>query len=159
MAVVKYFLGNKKAENYKHLIQKLFNNFYGLGCNMSIKVHFLNSHLNKFPENIGDVSDKQGERFHQHIKAMDIEGDCFKYICTTFPTLSYEKIKAGVFDGPQIRKLMRDPHFKSSMNDMEKRAWNSFVAVVKNFMGNKKLKVTKILFKYCLRNFIVWVAT
>ena len=38
---------------------------------MSIKVHFLNSHLDKFPENIGDVSDEQSERFHQDIKAME----------------------------------------------------------------------------------------
>ena len=37
---------------------------------MSIKVHFLNSQLDKFSENLGDVSDEQGERFHQDIKAM-----------------------------------------------------------------------------------------
>ena len=42
-----------------------------LGISMSIKVHFLNSHLNRFPENLGDVSDKQGERFHQGIKTME----------------------------------------------------------------------------------------
>ena len=35
---------------------------------MSIKVHFLHSHLDRFPENLGDVSDEQGERFPQGIK-------------------------------------------------------------------------------------------
>ena len=65
------FLGNKKAENYKDLIQTLLKNFHRLCCNMSIKVHFLNSHLDKFPENLGDISDEQGERFHQDIKAME----------------------------------------------------------------------------------------
>ena len=38
---------------------------------MSIKMHFLNSHLQLFPANLGDVSDEQGERFHQDIKVME----------------------------------------------------------------------------------------
>jgi DNA-binding ferritin-like protein len=32
---------------------------------MSLKVHFLHSHLDFFPENLGEVSDEQGERFQQ----------------------------------------------------------------------------------------------
>ena len=27
----------------------------------------------------------------QYVKALSMEGDCFKYICTTFPSISYEK--------------------------------------------------------------------
>ena len=38
---------------------------------MSRKVHFLHSHLDRFPENLGDVSVGQGERFHQDIKVME----------------------------------------------------------------------------------------
>ena len=34
-------------------------------------MHYLHSHLNRFPENCGDVSDEQGERFHQDIKGME----------------------------------------------------------------------------------------
>ena len=45
------------------------------------------------------------------------------------------------------------------MNDMEKRAWNSFIAVVKNILENKKAENDKDLIKHCLRIFIVWVAT
>ena len=41
-----------------------------LGINMSIKVHFLNSHLDQFMD-LGDVSDEQDERFHQDIKIME----------------------------------------------------------------------------------------
>lgn len=74
----------------------------------------------------------------QFVKALSVEGDCFKHICTKFPNLSYEKIKAGVFDGPQIRTLMQDKYFRSSMNDVEKSAWNSYVDVIQNFLGNKK---------------------
>ena len=36
----------------------------------------------------------------QFVKALDKNGDCFKYICKTFPGLSDEKKKTGVFDGP-----------------------------------------------------------
>ena len=38
---------------------------------MSIKLHFLQSHLNYFPKNCGDLSKKQGERFHQDICIME----------------------------------------------------------------------------------------
>ncbi len=35
------------------------------------KTLFPNSHLRKLPENLDDVSDEQGKRFHQDIKAME----------------------------------------------------------------------------------------
>jgi hypothetical protein len=38
---------------------------------MSLKVHFLDSHLDFFPENLGVVSDEHGERFHQDISNME----------------------------------------------------------------------------------------
>ena len=37
---------------------------------MSLKTHFLESHLDFFPENLSEVSDERGERFHQDIMAM-----------------------------------------------------------------------------------------
>ncbi|GBM94768.1 hypothetical protein AVEN_14303-1 [Araneus ventricosus] len=38
---------------------------------MSLKFHFLDSHLVCFPGNLGAVSEAQGERFHQDIKEME----------------------------------------------------------------------------------------
>ncbi|GFX75567.1 uncharacterized protein TNCV_4714741 [Trichonephila clavipes] len=69
--VVTGFLGNKKDPNYKALVAELLQNYKILGCNMSVKVHFLHSHLDYFPENLGAVSEEQGERFHQDIKEME----------------------------------------------------------------------------------------
>ena len=69
--VVKNFLGKDKAENYSQLVDDMLSNFNKLGCNMSIKVHFLHSHLDRFPDNLGDLSEEQGERFHQDIKTME----------------------------------------------------------------------------------------
>ena len=71
VSVVKWFLGNIRDQDYVNLVNRLLESFHKLGCNMSIKVHFLHSHLDKFPINLGDVSDEQGERFHQDIKRME----------------------------------------------------------------------------------------
>ncbi len=65
-------LGKHKRENYKDLVSNLISTFRDIGANMSIKFHFLFSHLDRFHENLGDVSDEQGERFHQDIKEMEI---------------------------------------------------------------------------------------
>ena len=80
----------------------------------------------------------------------------FQFICTTFPGLSYDKIKAGVFDGTQIKKLMKCQNFSSSMTDVEKRAWNAFVAVVKGFFGNTKAANYKDLVETLLDSFHVF---
>jgi hypothetical protein len=69
--VVKNFLGNHKADNYADLVEDMLIRFQKLGCNMSIKIHYLHSHLERFPENLGDISEEQGERFHQDIKIME----------------------------------------------------------------------------------------
>ena len=37
---------------------------------MSVKVHFLHSHQDYFPENLGASSEEQGERFQQDKKVM-----------------------------------------------------------------------------------------
>lgn len=65
------FLGNDKAENYKCLVEDMLALFHEFGCNMSLKIHFLDSHLDFFPDNCGQVSDEHGERFHQDIATME----------------------------------------------------------------------------------------
>ena len=74
----------------------------------------------------------------QFVKALCKEGNCFQYIKAAFPRVSEEKIKAGIFDGPQIRKLIKDPNSILSMNDVDANAWKAFVSVVINFLGNRK---------------------
>ena len=65
--VVSNFLGNTKLPNYKELVKNLLCAFQKLGCN----IHFLHSHLDYFPENLGAMSEEQGECFHQDIKTME----------------------------------------------------------------------------------------
>ena len=74
----------------------------------------------------------------QFVKALDCSGDCFGYISSTFPVLSYEKKKAGIYDRPQIRTLLRNQYFVITMTVVEARAWKAFSKVVHTFLGNKR---------------------
>ena len=65
------FMGNKMAMDYKDGIKNLLKFYLAMGCCMLLKVHFLTSHLDFFPENHGMVSDEHGERFQQDISAME----------------------------------------------------------------------------------------
>jgi len=64
-------LGNTRAENYEELVNNPLQSYQKLGCNMSLKIHFLHSHLDLFAENCGAVSNEHGEGFHQDISSME----------------------------------------------------------------------------------------
>lgn len=70
-SVIANFLGNKRSLQYQNTVDELMENFNKLGARMSVKMHFLHSHLDYFPENCGDYSEEQGERFHQDISIME----------------------------------------------------------------------------------------
>ena len=72
------------------------------------------------------------------MKAFDKDGECFRYIWRSFSGLSIEKIKAVIFDGLDIQKLMQDENFILSMNPLEDDVWRRFVGVVQNFLGNRR---------------------
>ena len=65
------FLGNKNRSEYVLIVQELKQSFEALGARMSLKIHFLRSHLDYFPDNCGDYSKQQGERLHQDIRIME----------------------------------------------------------------------------------------
>ena len=65
------FLGNTRVPDYQACIEKLLKSYEDMGCRMSLKIHFLHSHPNFFPPNLGAVSDEHGERFHQDITKME----------------------------------------------------------------------------------------
>jgi hypothetical protein len=55
------FLGNHKAENYCDMVADLVKSYKAMGCNTSLKVHFLDSQLDFFPENLGAVGNEHVE--------------------------------------------------------------------------------------------------
>ena len=65
------FLGVHKSDDFEDVVANLLYNYHIMGCKMSLKVHFLHSHLPFFHENLGAVSDEHGERFHQDIAVIE----------------------------------------------------------------------------------------
>jgi hypothetical protein len=59
-----------KAGNYRDIVADLVISYKAMGCNMSLKVHFLDSQINFFPKNLWSVSNEHGERFHQDISTV-----------------------------------------------------------------------------------------
>lgn len=49
----------------------MIKSFGEMGINMSLKIHFLDRHLDFFPENLGNFSDEHGERFHQDLATIE----------------------------------------------------------------------------------------
>ncbi|KAF2350265.1 hypothetical protein FHG87_018979 [Trinorchestia longiramus] len=72
------------------------------------------------------------------VKALDREGGRFAFLHQKFQRKSMEKIKAGIFDGPQIRELIRDTNFDDALNPAYFFVWLFFESVIANFLGNHK---------------------
>ncbi|XP_053968184.1 uncharacterized protein LOC128869635 [Anastrepha ludens] len=66
------------------------------------------------------------------------ENTALKYLKTKFPRLLTEKIKAGVFVGPQIKKLFTDTEFQQCLDSSEAKAWKAFQKVVHGFLRNNR---------------------
>lgn len=62
----------------------------------------------------------------------------FQYICEKFPKITQAKLKEGIFVGPQIREVLRDTNFKTTLDEVELRAWSAFCWICQNFLGNKR---------------------
>ena len=52
---------HNNSANYTSNVEELLRN----------KVHHLRSHFSLFPENLREVSEEKGEKFHQDIKVME----------------------------------------------------------------------------------------
>ena len=54
-------------------------------------------------------------------------------------------MKVGIFPGLHIKKLLEDHDISTKLNGTERRAWEAFENVCRNFL--KKRKITKKLCK------------
>ena len=50
-------------------------------------------------------------------KSMNRENSGFCFLQEKFPWISMEKLKADIFDGPQIRELMKDQMFDEALSE------------------------------------------
>ena len=74
----------------------------------------------------------------QFVKQLNTESEAFKYIQELFPKLPGEKIKAGVFMGPEVKRLINSVDFPEMLSVIERTAWTCFVSVVNRFLSNHK---------------------
>jgi hypothetical protein len=65
------FLGNQKYENCSDMVAALVKSYKAVGCNMSLKVHFLDPHIDLFPENLGAARHENEGRFHHVISTTE----------------------------------------------------------------------------------------
>jgi hypothetical protein len=101
-AICLHFVGNVKAENYKKAFEELLYAHQTMGCNMSFNIYCLHPHLDFFPPNLGAVSDKHGEKFHQDISTMEkrcagkwlqkVLADCSWNLSEEASTESYKRV-------------------------------------------------------------------
>ena len=87
------------------------------------------------------------------VMAMDREGNVFVFL-QMFLQISIEKLKAGIFDSPQIRDLIKDLMFDEALSKAELLTWLSLKSVVTNFLGNHlsveyKKKIEELLNSFC----------
>ena len=54
----------RQAGNYHDMVADLVQSCNAMGCNTSLKVIFVDSHLDCFPENLRSVSNEHGQRSH-----------------------------------------------------------------------------------------------
>lgn len=94
--------------------------------------------------------------FSSFTRALNKESEAFKALGEVFPKLTPAKIEAGmyvlfekklnsdnfdslgVFNGPQIDKLLKSDAFVSKLSPIERRAFNGMRNVVEYFLGNKR---------------------
>jgi hypothetical protein len=65
------FFRQQQSRQLQTLCREFITSLSKSRCNMSLKIHFLHSHLDFFFDNLGHVSDVHGEHFHQDIATME----------------------------------------------------------------------------------------
>jgi hypothetical protein len=65
------FWENHKVEHFRDMVANFVPSYKAVGCNMSIKFHFLDSDLDVFSENLRTVDIEHREQFHHDISTVE----------------------------------------------------------------------------------------
>ena len=86
------------------------------------------------------------------VKAMDVNGNEFQYLQNKFCSEKCNpKLKAGVFIGPEIPRLIKDLELKHHLKHLELPDWESFIQVVENFGYHREMITTLNLSMICFQ--------
>ena len=89
----------------------------------------------------------------QYVKALCVTSEAFKEISAMFPKLSADKIRNGIFTGPQVRKMLQSENLEIKMNEPEREAWIAFRNVVHGFLGNHKSPYYEEIIQQLIKTF------
>ena len=64
----------------------------------------------------------------------------------------FERVRTGIFDGPQIRTLRKDLTIVLHLTVVESAAWCSYISVVKEFVGKTKVDCYQDVVKQMPKN-------
>ena len=82
----------------------------------------------------------------------------FAFLCSKFPNIREAKLKEGIFVGPQIREVLKDPKFERELTSIELCAWkhlNGFVETSWETKSHLHLKWELKICLYCTRKWAV----
>jgi hypothetical protein len=65
----------------------------------------------------------------------------------------FYKVSNGIFNGPDIRKMMNCKDLVYKMTHIEKEAWEAYRRLIDNIFGKNKSENYKLLVKKCLSKF------
>ena len=88
-----------------------------------------------------------------YTKALHKDGPTFKFLQLKFPRTTEAKLRAGIFDGPQICKRTKNEGFTASMSTVEKRVWTALRVVISNFLEKHRSPDYKEQIKELLESF------
>lgn len=110
--VIQNFLGNHRSDDYKDIVHNMLMSFDRMNINMSPKIHYLQQHLDFFPDNLGKVSDEHGERVHQQMKKIEerFQGKPLENMLAEFVWYSFEEHEAEVADTRRMLQAGRSHH-------------------------------------------------
>lgn len=95
----------------------------------------------------------------QLVKALPQDSEAFQYLKSFFPKLSEAKIKAGIFVGPQIKKIMASEKFLELLSTpMRNKRGSASKQLSIASLETRGLRITKRLFLICLTASKLWVA-
>ena len=77
------------------------------------------------------------------MKVLDREGSWFAFLRERFPRISIEKLKVGIFEGPQIRELIKYPMFGKALRDAVLSTEQSLKSPVTNFLRTSGVRNTR----------------
>ena len=87
------------------------------------------------------------------VKALDRNGSGFFFLCEKFKRKTMEKFKAALFDGPEIREIMKDASFDESLNCIQFSARLVLMSIIVNFLANHRSSEYQKLVDELIENF------